>query len=186
MTDLDLRAGVVKIAVTNSEVGGRIHFKDTKNHRVREVPLPPFLCMLLDEHIARHPSADGWVFTSPEGGVLRRDVYARYYVPAVERAGLPEGFTFKDLRVSASSLVQSPEYGGQAGKVAQTILGHSSGVLTSEVYTKPYAADYGRVREVLQRIADESPGAAELVAHLSRGDEGKVAALAARPAREAV
>jgi len=106
-TDLDLDAGVAVIRHTLSEDKGLLHFTDTKNHRPKVVPLPPMLCRLLDEHIARFgadhearasvyvngketmmPTAS-FVFTTEEGRLLRRNIYVDHFKPCRDQSGPP-------------------------------------------------------------------------------------------------
>ncbi|MFP5353363.1 MAG: tyrosine-type recombinase/integrase, partial [Actinomycetota bacterium] len=183
--DLDLREGIetLTIRATNSEVKGTIYYKDTKTHIKNRIHLPKGLCSMLEDHMARFPSIEGWVFTSPDGGVLRRNVYARFYKPAVVAAGLPE-VQFKDLRVSASSILQSGTHGGGSLADAKKMLGHNSDV-TRTVYTKDFPEDVQRTKEALER-AFASPLQEEVVAQLSRTDQGKVTYLATRTSQEAV
>jgi integrase len=64
-------AGTLEISEAASEVRGRLTVGPTKTGRVRRVALPRFLAEMLGAHIGEYPSADGFLFTAPEGGPLR-------------------------------------------------------------------------------------------------------------------
>lgn len=63
----NLLAARIDITVSMSEAGG-LHVGPTKTGKRRTITIPRFLAQMLGEHIGRYPSANGWVFTSPEGG----------------------------------------------------------------------------------------------------------------------
>jgi integrase len=143
--DVDFRFGAAAISRTLSEVNGSLHLKDTKNHRVRVVPLPDVLLSEIrshidsgyagaevecDVHIYGHSqgiTADGFLFSSISGGLLRHsNTYVRFFKPASIEAGLDPALRFHDLRHSAASVAGSRHYGDRSAKVVQALLGHSS------------------------------------------------------------
>ncbi len=68
----------------------------------RTVPVARSMMRELERHLAEfvEPAADALVFTAPEGGPLRRSLFARRaWEPAVKSAGLPP-ITFHGLRHS--------------------------------------------------------------------------------------
>jgi integrase len=71
-----------------SEPNGRVVVGPTKTGTRRTVAIPGFLVTMLEEHIARYPNEQGFIFTSAEGAPLRRNFYHRHFKPAVVRAGL--------------------------------------------------------------------------------------------------
>ena len=68
--DLDLENGIAVIRRSALTGQGKQHEIDTKSHRIRVVPLPPFLCQELNHHGALENfdsfSWEGGVFTSPQ------------------------------------------------------------------------------------------------------------------------
>lgn len=160
--DLDLDRGEALIARSAAEVTRRIAIrlgledpyvdKRTKTKKKRTIPLPRFIVQELEWHIARFVGDDGYVFTSPEGGRLRRNnFYNRFYKPAVRRAGLNPNLTFHDLRRTTASIVRSREYLGEHGKVAQLLLRHDSPEMTED-YTMVFDADIERLKIGLDRV----------------------------------
>lgn len=197
--DLDLDAGVAVIRHTLSEDKGLLHFTDTKNHRPKVVPLPPMLCRLLDEHIARFGAdhdarasvyVDGrktaiptasFVFTTEEGCLLRRNIYTDHFRPAVTKAGLPPKLTFHALRKAAGSIAASPTYAGASPKTVQNLLGHSVQQVTTETYVAEFAEDTARLRASLERIYSEAGPAV----HLQCNPDLTVTSIAPRRRRKA-
>lgn len=96
---LDLLRRRVEVVQAVSEIPGKgMVFGPTKNRQSRTVPIPRFLVDQLAEHTSGR-AANDLVFTSASGAVIRQtNLYKRYYLPAVERAGLPSATRFHDLR----------------------------------------------------------------------------------------
>lgn len=77
-------------------------------------------------------SPEDYVFTSPEGGPLRHsNFYRRHFRPAVERAGLPAGVRFHDLRHTYGGFLISE---GAHPKAIMERMGHSSITVTLDRY----------------------------------------------------
>ena len=118
---------------------GRVEVGPTKTNIRRTVAIPRFLCDDLGAYLAvrsqaagRTLNAEDYLFTAPEGGPLRRDLlHKRYFRPAVLKAGLPEGLRVHDLRHSCASILIGL---GAHPKVIQERLGHSSIMVTMDVY----------------------------------------------------
>jgi integrase len=129
---LDLLRGTLTIAQSLSEVKGRTSIRPPKTAASRrQIALPRFLCDIVGEHLAHHPSADGYVFTSPNGEVLRRTNFRRRtFLPAV-RASVGEPMRFHDLRHTHVAMLIAQ---GEHPKVIQTRLGHSSIQVTLDLY----------------------------------------------------
>ena len=86
---------------------------------------------MLTEHVARYPSADGWVFTAGEGGpVHHHNFRSRHYERAVKRSGLGH-VRFHDLRHTCAALLIAV---GRHLEEVKTYLGHSSIRVTSDRY----------------------------------------------------
>ena len=83
--------------------------------------------------------ADDLVFTSPEGGPLRRYFAEPVFNPAIKRAGLDPSLTFHGLRHVAASLSFEQ---GEHRRVIQGRLGHATARSSMELYAHvPEAAD---------------------------------------------
>jgi integrase len=104
--------GVCKIQVhsAQSEPHGRVVVKPyPKNYRRREVPIPQKVAHILREHLLASPSENGLVFTAPGGGSVSHNNFKdRFFNPAVDKAGVPEGadhrLPFHDLRHTAAAI----------------------------------------------------------------------------------
>jgi integrase len=77
-----------------------------KSGKRRTLTIPRFLAEMLGEHLGTYCSANGHVFTSSEGDMLRhRNFYDRHFKPAVKAAGLPDQLRFHDLRHTCAALL---------------------------------------------------------------------------------
>ena len=168
VNDLNLKEGVAIIRATNSEVGGVLHLTDTKTSVAREVPLAPWMCRLLDSHIARFPSPDGFVFTSMRGSPYRHsDFYKRFFKPALVTAGINPSFQFRWLRDTAVS--NGRHIGGQPAKVMQKVVGHKQESMTQNTYTQLPPDGMEGVKHAWEKmfedaaVASGSVGAARLL-----------------------
>ncbi len=102
--------------------------KSTSGKRL--VPIPAFLVEELAQHLAAAPAGD-FVFASPAGDLLHYQNWRkRYWMPAVERAGLAP-LTFHELRHTAAALM----LGEDANLVTlQRRLGHRKSSTTTDFY----------------------------------------------------
>jgi integrase len=92
---------------------------------LRTVAIPTPLVAELDSHLAEFSDdgVDGFVFTAPGGGPIRRSNFrSRVWLPAVEAAGL-DGFRFHDLRHSGNTLAAAT---GASTRELMARMGHSS------------------------------------------------------------
>ncbi|MGH9083208.1 MAG: tyrosine-type recombinase/integrase [Acidimicrobiales bacterium] len=126
--DVDFLRRAISVHQTLAEVGGVIEVAPTKSRASRRtLSAPPFLIDELARHLALHrPGAgpDDLIFVGARGGPLRRSFEARFFKPAVERAGLDPALTFHGLRHVATSLMVEM---GEHPRVIQARLGHFSG-----------------------------------------------------------
>ena len=102
---VDLLRGTVQVAEIVVEVRGVLHMGPPKTRASRRtVGLPRFVVEELVIHLAGPGDLDAFVFTAPEGGPLRVNLFrARVWRPAVTAAGL-EGLRIHDLRHTAVAL----------------------------------------------------------------------------------
>jgi integrase len=118
---VDLRTGRVTVADSLAELhDGSLEFSgSTKTGKVRVVRMPMSLAERMTHHMAGR-SADDLVFPAAEGGPMRHsNFYVRHFLPAVQRAGLPEGVRFHDLRHTHVSIL----------KMSDVALGASFGIV---------------------------------------------------------
>ena len=102
--NVDVLRSRVRVVATAVEVCGRVTLgNEPKTRRSRRtVPVARAVMRELEHHLAEFtaPERDALVFAAPEGGPLRRSLFARrFWAPAVQRAGLPP-VTFHGLRHS--------------------------------------------------------------------------------------
>ena len=142
--DLLHKRAIIERSVT--PVKGVMVFGDTKGHRFREVPVPPFLVPELETLISRGKSPDDLLFTGPRGAVLRSQTFQRAALDAASNKLSPEHqaapsddcrcfrchpLTPHELRHTAASLAIAA---GADVKVVQQMLGHKSAVMTLDLY----------------------------------------------------
>jgi integrase len=105
--NLDPLHKTVRVVEQCTQVRGRFVWGPPKtNAGVRTVVLPPSICDVMVEHLARwsEPGRDGLVFAMPEGGPLRRENFRkRVWLPACASCGV-EGLRFHDLRHTHATL----------------------------------------------------------------------------------
>jgi integrase len=131
---------VVKQAVT--EVGGKLVWGRTKNHRSRAIVLArPVFELVSGERFRNAP--EDLIFTAPRGGVLRSGNFRRtVWYPSVAdmAATYPElrSLRIHDLRHTAASLAISAD--GNI-KAIQRMLGHKHASVTLDRYGHLYDDD---------------------------------------------
>ena len=141
--DVDFLRRTLMVRQTIAEVEGKLLVAETKSRSSRRtLSIPRFLTAELARHLAAHRPGAGsadLVFTSPDGGPLRRYFAERVFNPAVRRSGLDPTLTFHGLRHVAASLMVEH---GEHPRVIQGRLGHATARLSMELYAHvPEAAD---------------------------------------------
>lgn len=122
----------IKVVETLSEVRGELHLGPPKSQASRRtVTMPAFLVEELAAHLATYRDQDDWVFTSPEGGPIRRTNFRRRYWQRAVKASVGEPLRFHDLRHSHAALLVAQ---GVHPKVLQDRLGHASITTTFDTY----------------------------------------------------
>ncbi len=126
---LDTLKRRLRVTQNLQDVQGRLSLGPPKTSAgKRTVTLPASLTDALAEHIA---GRTGFVFTSPEGGPIRRTNFRRrVWIPATEQAGLA-GVRFHDLRHTHVAMLIAE---GEHPKVIQARLGHASIRTTLDLY----------------------------------------------------
>lgn len=129
---LNLLRGTLEVVASLWEGNGQHVIGPPKSGRRRTLTIPRFLVDMLGAHLAEYPSANGYVFTSTEGAMLRhRNFYDRHFKPAVNAAGLPAVLRFHDLRHTCAALLIA---NGRHMEEVKEYLGHSTIRVTSDRY----------------------------------------------------
>lgn len=153
--DLDTERGTVRIERTLTEVAGRLHEGGPKSAAGRRtISIPPTIMAAIAGNLAgKHP--DDLVFTAPEGGPLRRTLFAkRFWKPALQRAGLPPAGLHTLRHTAVSIWLQA----GASLKEAQSRAGHSSGALTLSIYSHVAPETFTATTARLDEIARAATG----------------------------
>jgi integrase len=150
----NLLKGKVDVRESMSELNGRIQVGLTKTGKRRTVSLPRFLCDMLGEHIGRFPTNNGYIFSAPRGGPLRRNFYRRQFLPAVKKAGFTP-LRFHDLRHTAASIAIA---NGAHPKEIQERLGHSTIRVTFDRYGHLFPTLDERLRDGLEETYRDAEG----------------------------
>jgi integrase len=123
---VDLLHQRITVAEQATEIDGHFTWGPPKTEAGRRtVTLPAVAAAALAEHLATYsqPAPDGLVFTSTEGGMLRRSNFnRRVWRPATRAAGL-EGLRFHDLRHTSATLSIAA---GASTRELMARMGHSS------------------------------------------------------------
>jgi integrase len=151
---LDMLRRQVRVVETLTEVKGQIGIGPPKSKASRRtVTMPAFLVDELAQHLAAYRDPEGWVFSSPQGGPVRRTNFRRrFWIPAI-RASVGEPMRFHDLRHSHAALLVAQ---GVHPKVLQDRLGHASITTTLDTYGHLMTGLDEAAAELLQssRLAD--------------------------------
>jgi integrase len=174
LEDIDLLRAEVRVQRNLVEVRGEVTIGRPKTQAsARSVALPSFVREALQSHVETFPtSVEGFVFSGPEGGPLRRSLFRRrVWHPALKRCGtatpLPR---IHDLRHSAAAIAIQA---GAHPKLIQAMLGHDS-ITTS---LDRYGHLFSSVGEELARRVDEL--GRDSAAHLPRERREEVVSLGA-------
>lgn len=175
---VDLLKGRVQVAETLTDVDGTlVSSGTTKTNKVRTVPVPRFIAGELAPLLAGK-SPEDYVFASPEGGPLRHsNFYRRHFRPAVDRAGLPDGVRFHDLRHTYAGFLIAE---GAHPKAIMERMGHSSITVTLDRYGHLLPSLEEHLTEALNRTGQAAAqrGTARGAAHdRARIAHGEIAAL---------
>jgi integrase len=123
---VDLLHQRITVAEQVTEIDGHFTWGPPKTEAGRRiVTLPAVTAAALAEHLATYsqPGPDGLVFTSTEGGLLRRSNFNRRVWRPVTRAAGVEGLRFHDLRHTSATLSIAA---GASTRELMARMGHSS------------------------------------------------------------
>lgn len=166
---LDLLRRTLTVTESLSEVRGQVRLAPPKTAAARrQLALPKFLTKELNHHLAIWPpTAEGFVFSSPQGGpLLRRNFRRRTWLPAV-RASVDEPMRFHDLRHTHAAMLIAQ---GEHPKVIQNRLGHSSIKVTLDTYGHLFDGLDEAAAERLDVVFQQTPADLPYVARIRRGE----------------
>jgi integrase len=148
----------IEVVESVAEVGGILHFGETKTYQRRTVSLPSFLADMLSAHLeGRAEDPDTLVFVVPDGGPLRHSNFRRrVWIDALEAAKLPASVRIHDMRHTCAALLIAQ---GAHPKAIQTHLGHSSITVTMDLYGHLFPEEMDRLAAGLDaayRSAEEA------------------------------
>lgn len=152
--DIDLEAGTVRVVrqVTELSGGQLVPGPPKSDAGKRLIVLPVAIMPVVRQHMTWlvKPDDDALVFTSPEGGPLRRNFRQRVWLPALRAAGLPS-IHFHDLRHTGNTLAAST---GAGLRELMDRMGHST-ARAAMVYL--HATD-GRQRAIADALSELAEG----------------------------
>jgi integrase len=163
-TGRDGSGGVVRVERTARRSKGEWLFDEpTSKTSRRDVPLPPWLAEAMHGYLAQHPdranlAAPLWP-NRHRGGSLHGEAtyqsrwepeafYRNVFKPALRAADLPQSVRFHDLRHTYASWLAA---NGERPSVVAKLLGHTSAVVTLNVYTHCWPEDLAGAVSGLQR-----------------------------------
>jgi integrase len=161
----------IKVSRTAVDIAGApVTFGESKTRRSRRtVPVPSSVMREIEAHLAAHvgPGADALMFTSPEGGPIRRGSFRRVWLPAVKAIGR-DGLRVHDLRHSFVALWISA--GAHAKEISEWA-GHSSIQITMDRYGHLLPDDRQRAADRMDALlAGSQPTPAAAVLPLRGGE----------------
>ena len=125
---VDLESAKVHIQERLVFVKGRPIFGPTKSHAWRAVGMPPFLVEEMARHMQGLSDPNDLVFSGRYGQPRQHGSFVSgHFKPAVQRAGLPVGLRFHDLRHTCAALLIAL---GAHPRAIMERLGHSQVDLT--------------------------------------------------------
>jgi integrase len=124
---VDLLHGVVHVTEQLHELADGTQMSGPPKTQAgrRTIALPAPLVVELEQHLAQFadPGSEGYVFTAPTGGPIRRGNFrSRVWLPALAAIGM-EHFHFHDLRHTGNTLAAAT---GASTRELMSRMGHSS------------------------------------------------------------
>lgn len=151
VSDVDLTARRIRVRRSITAVGGRLVEGAPKSKAgVRTVPIPMKVVDLLKTRIGGRAGGEP-AFTSPNGGLLRRENWVRdvAWAQRKKQLGRPD-LRIHDLRHTYASLARSA---GADLRLLQKTLGHASITVTAHTYADLYDHDLDAVADALDTLA---------------------------------
>jgi integrase len=178
---VDLLHGRITVAEQATEIDGHFTWGPPKTEAGRRtVTLPAVAAEALAEHLATYsqPGPEGLVFTSTEGGLLRRSNFKRrVWRPAIRAAGVA-GLRFHDLRHTSATLSIAA---GASTRELMARMGHSSSAAALR-YQHVMAGRDAAIAAALDELIEAASALAERppsvpsgmrVARIGQSDKGR-------------
>lgn len=160
---VDPLRGTVEVVEIVTEVAGVVAAGPPKTKASRRrVALPRRVVDVLAEHLAAYTGGepDAYVFTAPDGGVLRRSGFrSRHWTAATRAAGL-DGLRIHDLRHTAVALWIAS---GANVKDVSVRAGHTSASFTLDRYGHRFPSADDALAQRLDAIFEAAPTTAPVV-----------------------
>lgn len=119
-----------------------------RHGRARTIPLAQANLDALSAHIARYGTGpEGLVFTGHRGGPVGKTEFVTAFRKVAEPLGLRPGKGFHQLRHTYASVLIAA---GESVKTVQDRLGHTSAVMTLDVYGHLWPEDEDRTRQAVE------------------------------------
>jgi integrase len=178
---VDLLHQRIAVAEQATEIDGHFTWGPPKTEAGRRtVTLPAVAAAALAEHLATYsqPGPDGLVFTSTEGGLLRRSNFHRRVWQSATRAVGLEGLRFHDLRHTSATLSIAA---GASTRELMARMGHSSSAAALRYQhvlagrDTAIAAALDELIEAASALAENPPSAPSgtRVARIGQSDNGR-------------
>jgi len=148
-TDVDLKAGVVRIRRTLKDDGGKLTVGPTKGKTERSLMVSPTTLSAL-RNLRKMDLSRALVFPNDHGGYIRRQNFNRRdWVRIMGKAGLSGlGFTFHDLRHSCATMLLR---NGETIANVSKRLGHSKISTTLDYYAHALPQDDARPADAFEQ-----------------------------------
>lgn len=119
---------------------------------------PPAVSEVDDEVDPRKPTRRmaRLLFTNPAGEPIHRASWSHVWTPAVKKAGLPVGYGLRDLRHYFATVLI---FGGANVKTVQLAMGHTTPVVTLNVYVGYWPDAVDRTRNLVDSALSGRPNA---------------------------
>lgn len=98
------------------------------------------------------------LFTKEDGDSISRSVWSKAWAPAVQAAGLPEGYGLRDLRHYFATVLI---HGGAHVKTVQLAMGHTTPTVTLNTYTGYWPDVLDRTRTLVDNALGEAATSTE-------------------------
>jgi integrase len=142
-TDVNFLRRTLRVERQRSREGTITAPKTAKS--LRTVPLAQVVVDELAAHLARRTIESEWLFPAADGGPLNYMDWYWIWKTAKAKAGQPDLVTHDLRHFTASALIA----GGASVKLVQSVLGHSSAVITLQTYSHMWPGDDERTRTVI-------------------------------------
>lgn len=159
---IDLKADVLNVERSSTQLGQEVVTTDTKNHENRSVAIDPTTVAALKEWRKKHAAerlecgpayqdVEGLVFTWGDGTRVLPDYFTKAFLKAQANTGLdlPRLVLHGTRHSHATTLVRE----GVPGHIVSKRLGHKDPSVTLNVYADAIPKDDDRAVEVFRRAA---------------------------------